>query len=244
MKGHRLREQLFVSRQNAVLVVPQGPVNASDSRWGKLDQKGGFDGLIAELRGVFRTSAFRKHLSRGGRFRRRARVGKVVIGVHSGGFKVVANILKHSGRQVNEVFLFDALYGSVDKYYKWLLDGAKRNDRRRLVSYYHRSKVAGQNRLLMSKLKRAAKRGKLRAWKGRGKFPYLDEKREGYGTRYELYYSHAIFIHTKVGHWKLTNERASLRDCLTSSHLNAVGRHNWFKTKHRRPRILEKFRLP
>ena len=38
---HEVREQLFASGQNAILCVPQGPVNASDSSGGKLDSENG-----------------------------------------------------------------------------------------------------------------------------------------------------------------------------------------------------------
>src|SRR5688572_25992818 len=47
--SHALREQLVDSKQNAVLVVPQGPVNASDSSAGKLDAPGGLARMLDEV---------------------------------------------------------------------------------------------------------------------------------------------------------------------------------------------------
>src|SRR5512141_432236 len=48
--GHALREQLCDSKQNAVLVVPQGPWMAPDSSGGKLDEKGGLTKMLTEMR--------------------------------------------------------------------------------------------------------------------------------------------------------------------------------------------------
>jgi hypothetical protein len=45
MVKHQLREQLDDSRQNAILVMPQGPVRRSDSSGGNLDKPGGFQSV-------------------------------------------------------------------------------------------------------------------------------------------------------------------------------------------------------
>ncbi len=52
MIAHELREQLFDSKQNAILVVSQGPVMAADSSAGKLSAPGGLARLLADILGV------------------------------------------------------------------------------------------------------------------------------------------------------------------------------------------------
>jgi len=42
LKGYEIVEQLSESRRNAILVVPQGPRDASDSFGGKLEDPEGF----------------------------------------------------------------------------------------------------------------------------------------------------------------------------------------------------------
>src|SRR5690606_28446814 len=49
MSTHQLREQLYDSRQNAILVVPQGPVRAPDGHFGKLMRPRGLARMLAEL---------------------------------------------------------------------------------------------------------------------------------------------------------------------------------------------------
>lgn len=41
MKRHQLREQLFESKQNAIILFPQGPVRTNDMAGGKLEEKMG-----------------------------------------------------------------------------------------------------------------------------------------------------------------------------------------------------------
>src|SRR6185369_6756988 len=49
MTAHQLREQLFDSKQNAILVVPQLAVMAPDSSAGKLEAPGAFGRLLADV---------------------------------------------------------------------------------------------------------------------------------------------------------------------------------------------------
>jgi len=44
----------------------------------------------------------------------------VVVGGHSGGYVAIADILAKGGQRVDEVWLFDALYGHVDDFMNWI----------------------------------------------------------------------------------------------------------------------------
>jgi hypothetical protein len=46
--------------------------------------------------------------------------GHVVAGGHSGGYVAIADILAKGGQRVDEVWLFDALYGHVDDFMNWI----------------------------------------------------------------------------------------------------------------------------
>ncbi|WP_431210147.1 hypothetical protein ACQ86N_29380 [Puia sp. P3] len=49
--------------------------------------------------------------------------GRIVLAGHSGAYSVIDDILEHGGREVSEVFLFDALYGRLDGFTRWAEDG-------------------------------------------------------------------------------------------------------------------------
>jgi hypothetical protein len=50
----------------------------------------------------------------------KAKPGNIVLGGHSGAYRVIANILKNGQMPVQEVLLFDALYSELDKYMAWV----------------------------------------------------------------------------------------------------------------------------
>jgi hypothetical protein len=120
MVKHQLREQLDDSRQNAILVMPQGPVRRSDSSGGKLDKPG----RVRERSSArcARRCSRRRSPRRWGRrgSPSAARIGMVCLSAHSGGFGVTARCIKHGGFEVGEVYLFDALYGEVAAYADWV----------------------------------------------------------------------------------------------------------------------------
>jgi len=98
---HRLREQLHGSGRRAVLVVPQGPVDARDGDFGRLMVGDGLRRLVEDVVAL---------LHRDG-LARDARVGDVILSAHSGGFHAVAMMLERGGVDVTEVHLHDAFYG-------------------------------------------------------------------------------------------------------------------------------------
>ena len=108
---------VYASGADAVLVVPQGPVNAASSDFGKLMDAGG---LAALEREVLVT------LYREGRLSR-PELGELVLTSHSGGYAAVALNLDpaiHAG-SVGQVDLFDSLYGYVASYLGYAEGGGR-----------------------------------------------------------------------------------------------------------------------
>ncbi|WP_437734182.1 hypothetical protein [Sorangium sp. So ce1335] len=219
MAAHKLREQLHESKQNAVLVVPQGAVNAAESPPGKLGQKGGLRRLCGEIAAVLAAPAALRALGDCA-VPRRARLGMLCLSAHSGGYRVAAACLRHGGCEVNEVYLFDALYGEVDAFRDWVLERKDRSgrDRHKLISHF----VGGDVRRLNLELERALE--------ARG-VACLHERRPGELTRKQLLTGRAIFIQAPVAHSAVTFEQNAFRDCLFASGLRRQLRSRWFDKK-------------
>lgn len=105
---HKYREQLFLSGVNAVLVTPQGPVDAASGNFGKLMDPGG---LQAMLRDVVELLFRDGHVLT-------PQVGDLVLTEHSGGYQAVAlNLDAETDQgQVLAAHLFDGLYGYSSAY--------------------------------------------------------------------------------------------------------------------------------
>ncbi|MCF7832273.1 MAG: hypothetical protein K9N05_01695 [Candidatus Marinimicrobia bacterium] len=118
-----LNEQLEASGKNILLVVPQGPKLAPDSFNGKLCDKGGFERFIDELLDSLKAD----------KIIRTKKIGRIIISGHSGGYYVMAHILRWGGYtdKISDVLIFDGLYGNENDYFSWLL-----NYNGRLVNIY------------------------------------------------------------------------------------------------------------
>jgi hypothetical protein len=116
LAAHKYEGHLFASGQNAILVVPQGPVNAASGDFGKLMHEGGLAALVQQVLVV---------LFRDGRLEQPV-TGEVVLTSHSGGYHAVA--LNLGGTQpfpIVQVGLFDSLYGDVDVYRGYVTAGGR-----------------------------------------------------------------------------------------------------------------------
>jgi hypothetical protein len=217
--AHKLREQLHESKQNAVLVVPQHAVNAPDANPGKLGKPGGLRRLCGEVASVLSTRAARRALGDSA-VPSRSKLGMLCISAHSGGYRPTAACLRNGGCNVNEVYLFDALYGEVEAFRDWVLARKDRSGRERhkLISHF----VAGDVRRLNLELERAlTERGAQ----------CLHERRPGELSRKELMGGRAIFIETALNHTAVTFEQNAFRDCLFASGLRRNLRSRWFENK-------------
>jgi hypothetical protein len=113
LKKYQLIEQLIASGRNAVLVVPQGPCNASDSFGGKLEDSDGFRRFMNDVLDGLRHKSTLKN--------KEFTLGNIILSGHSGGYQVISSIVDRGGLtdRVKEVWLFDALYARTDKFLAW-----------------------------------------------------------------------------------------------------------------------------
>jgi len=220
LTAHQLREQLFESKQNAILVVPQLAVLAPDSSAGKLEAQGGFARMLADAFAVLDTPAVRAACGPAA-LPVAATVGRTCVSAHSGGYHAAAAVLRSGGLPVAEVYLFDALYAEVDVFRDWVLQGRGKpmSSRHKLVSYFTAGHTEANTRALFGELEK----------QGVG---CVHEQVEGTLSRAELTLSEAVSIRTQLTHGAVTSELNGLRDCLYASALRRNLRSSWFDAKH------------
>ena len=114
LQFYGLARQFAASGRNAVLVLPEAARNAADSYGGKMRREGMFRSLVGDVLSELRGKGV---IGSG------VMPGRVALAGHSGGYSVMADILEHGGVGVDEVFLFDALYGRLDTFTRWAEDG-------------------------------------------------------------------------------------------------------------------------
>ena len=220
MVAHQLREQLFESKQNAILVVPQLAVNAADSAAGKLETPGGFARMLEGALRTLDVAAVRAATGHAA-LPPNASVGRVCVSAHSGGYHAAASSLRAGGVAVQEAYLFDALYAEVDVFRDWVIAGHGKpmSARHKLVSYFTAGRTEGNTHALFAELERS---GVICA----------HEQIEGTLSREELTRAEAVSIRTQLAHGSVTSELNSLRDCLYASVLRRNLRSSWFEAKH------------
>lgn len=228
MAGHRIREQLDDSKQNAILVMPQGPVNAADSSGGKLDEKGGLSRMLVELLREIGKSAVGKALGKSSLAGVKS-VRHLCLSAHSGGYRVASLCLLRGGVNVNETYLFDALYGQVSQFRQWVVSrkGKKGRSRHKLISQYAGGKVRENNHALLKQLKAAG-------------VPVLHEEKPGELTRAQLTKGTAIFMGSPLAHGEVTFRHNGLRDCLYASGFKRHEKSDWFENKNKKRKIDER----
>ena len=118
LEKFKLLEQFSRSAKNAVLVFPQGPKNAPDSFGGKLEEKGMFKNLVNDVLEFLRSE--KKTCA--------AKPDRIILSGHSGAFRVISFILNRGGltEHISEVYLFDGLYGQLQKFAYWLCNSSGR----------------------------------------------------------------------------------------------------------------------
>jgi len=211
LAGMHLREQFVAGRQNAALILPQGPVNAADGNPGKLGVAGGLERLLAEVRHELQSADARAALGASA-VSPSARIGSVILSAHSGGYRPAACSVSKGGFEVREVYLFDALYGERQAFREWVLAGkaATRGGRHKLISTY----TAGggtleENRALQAELQQNGVR-------------VLHHEEPGALTPAQLAHGNAIFVRTSVAHGDAIWKDDALSTCLSASCLAHV----------------------
>ncbi|MDB4946246.1 MAG: hypothetical protein JWP97_5780 [Labilithrix sp.] len=219
MVAHQLREQLFDSKQNAILVVPQLAVLAPDSSAGKLEAPGGLARLLADVLRTMDAPSVRSAAGRAA-LPASAEIGRVCISAHSGGYHAAACALKMGGVPVQEAYLFDALYADAEVFRDWVVEGHGKpmGARHKLVSYFTAGRTEANTHALFAELER-------------GGVATAHEQIEGTLSREELTKAEAVSIRTALPHGAVTSELNSLRDCLYASALRRNLRSSWFEAK-------------
>ncbi len=212
--AHRLREQLWDSKQNAILIVPQGPVDSSDSSIGKLERPGGFGNMLREVRSALLLKETRRALEARAP-RASAPIGTVCVSAHSGGYHAAARAISVGGIEVKEVYLFDALYNEAEVFRNWIA-GASKNRRRKLVTYFGQE---GTPAVLSDQLYRDLTKLGIAT---------VRETTEGTLSRGELVRAQAVFVRSGLSHNAIVHEHNALRDCLYASSLRRHLRSAWF----------------
>ena len=226
MTGNQLREQLFDSKQNAILVVPQGPMHSQDCAFGKLEEQGGLKRMLRETLRALGAREAQRALG-GSAIAHGARLGLVCLSAHSGGYHGVASSLARGEVDVTEVYLFDALYADTDVFKEWVILGKGRPPRRRhkLVTYFPGSgTTATQSRYLRHELEKAG-------------VAVAEERAEGTLSRASMTHDEAIFVQTSLSHVDVTWQSNALRDCLFASAMPRLMASSWFHDSHAARRI-------
>lgn len=219
MAAHQLREQLFDSKQNAILIVPEIAVNAPDSAAGKLETPGAFQRMIEDALRTLDLEPARTALGPTAPGPN-AFASRVSVAAHSGGYHPAASAVRVGGARVQDVFLFDALYADVDVFRDWVIAGRGKpmGTRHKLVSYFTAGTTEANTRRLFAELEAAG-------------VACAHENVEGTLSREELTRAEAVSIRTQLTHGAVTSELNGLRDCLYASAQRRHLRSSWFDAK-------------
>ena len=196
LRHYKLIEQLIESGRNAILVVPQGPREASDSFGGKLEDPDGFNKFMKEVSDTLRQRSSLK--------KKDFAIGNIVLSAHSGGYQVVASILDRGGlnEHVKEVWLFDALYAQTDRFLAWSDKGG-----RRLINIYtEHGGTKGETEQMMATLKQ------------RGSAFLMGRESEMESSR--LRTNDLIFLYSDLAHNEVIDRHSTFRNFLRTSCLN------------------------
>lgn len=185
-----LLEQFYRSKKNAILVLTETAKNSKDSYGGHLEEKGVFadltDEVVNELNDIYE-----KELN----------IGNISLVGHSGAYRVMAYILMHGGlaKNVDAVYLFDALYSDTEKYSYWL-----DNYNGRFINIYtpNGGTVSESENLMLC----------LKGWE----IPF-DLIEDDDFLSYELKEERIVFIKSQLGHRDVVHTKNQFQKILESS---------------------------
>jgi len=198
LRQFKLVQQFVESERNALLVVPEGPKNVSDSAGGKLEDPEGFKRFAAELTATLRQLA--------GFTNKEVALGRIILSGHSGAYKVISLILDRGGlpMQVSEVWLFDALYAETEKFLAWW----DKQHGRLLNIYTDNGGTKDDTEAMMELLKKRST-------------PFL-ARQDAEVTPEELKSSRLVFLHTDLGHNDVLEKRRTFCQFLKTSGLGEL----------------------
>lgn len=199
LSHYQLIQQFVDSGRNAVLVVPQGPYDASDSFDGKLEDENGFKRFMSDVMDTLRQrGVIHSEL-----------IGDIILSGHSGGYQVMSSIVARGGlsEKVKEVWLFDALYARTEKFMDWF---KKYPDRRLIDIYTEHGGTKGETETLMASLKAAP-----------DKCPFVSKK-EMEATDQDLKNNRLIFLFSDLPHDEVMQTHQNFARYLKTSSLPAI----------------------
>lgn len=120
---YELIKQFIASKRNAVLVLAETARNAPDSYGGKLENDGVFKALVTDVLNGLKAKRL---------IPQNSVPGHILLGGHSGAYRVMARMVQNGQMPVDEVMLFDALYAETDKFIGWL----KADKQHRFINLY------------------------------------------------------------------------------------------------------------
>ena len=110
--AYQLATQLEQAGQNALLVAPEVAFDQASADPGALGTAGGFRALLEETLASLPAPLGPLPL---------ASIGRVIVSVHSGGYRAAAAMITIGDVRVDEVWLFDALYGNTLSFDSWVM---------------------------------------------------------------------------------------------------------------------------
>jgi hypothetical protein len=145
--GFGLTEQFRSAGRNAIFIFPEGPKNAPDSYGGKFEKPEMFalfiNDFLQKLESI-KVLPTTKHYT--------INDCSITLAGHSGAYRVISKIIQYN--KIEELLLFDAMYGGNDAYLKWIAESKKH----RFIQIYTKDGGTFENtNLIMQQLKDSLK---------------------------------------------------------------------------------------
>lgn len=142
-----LTEQFSKAGRNAIFIFPEGPKNAPDSYGGKLERPEMFTLFINDLLKKLESI---KALPKNKQYT--INDCSITLAGHSGAYRVISKIIQYN--KIDEILLFDAMYGGNDAYLHWIAE----NKKHRFIQIYTKDGGTFENtNLIMNQLKDSLK---------------------------------------------------------------------------------------
>jgi hypothetical protein len=188
---YQLTKQFIASHCNAVLILAETAKDAPDSYGGKLENTGVFKALVGDVLSGLKS----KHL-----ISKNCTYGHILLGGHSGAYRVMARIIQNGQMPVDEAMLFDALYGETEKFMAWI----KADSAHRFIHLYTDHGGTSEESHNMVKLL------------GQEHIPYL-ETEETNITPEQLRNNPLVYIHSSHEHNNIVNNPDNFKLFLEST---------------------------
>lgn len=198
VKEYHLVEQFVEAGRNAILIIPQGPLDAPDSFGGKLEDPDGFKHLMTDIMATLQKRGVINH----------AQIGSIILSGHSGGYHVISPIFTQGGlsNHIREVWLFDANYDQ-ERFQPWFKQFA---NGRFIDIYTLHGGTKEETENLMKWLKAQ-----------NPPVPFIS-KNEPDITANDLRNNHAIFMYSALAHDQVMFTRHQFAEYLKTSHLAPI----------------------